>query len=89
MMQCKCKHVNKNGHCMKNASSSGCCSMPCSYYESKYKLRIPGVGVCCEAYYKSKRNDGLEWMHFPFCSEENCPLKHPELLEGAILETEE
>lgn len=54
----------------------------------KYNLEIPNVGLCCEAYYKSKRNDGLEWMHFPFCSEKNCPLKHPELLQGATLKKE-
>ena len=56
--------------------------------ECKYQLDIPKIGECCEAYYKSKRNDGKEWMHFPFCSEENCPLKHPELLEGATIESE-
>jgi hypothetical protein len=55
----------------------------------RYSLEIPTVGLCCEAYYLSKRKDGKEWMHFPFCSEENCPLKHPELLEGATLEDEE
>ena len=54
----------------------------------KYHLEIPAVGLCCEAYYKSKRNDGKEWMHFPHCNEENCPLKHSELLEGATLESE-
>lgn len=54
----------------------------------EHQMEIPTVGWCCEAYYKSKRNDGKEWMHFPLCSEENCPLKHPELLEGATLERE-
>lgn len=56
--------------------------------DCKYHIEIPTVGLCCEAYYKSKRNDGKEWMHFPFCTEENCPLKHSELLEGATLERE-
>ena len=58
----------------------------------KYKLVIPTVGLCCEAYYLSKGNKGFGqrcWMHFPFCSKENCPLEHPELLKGATLETEE
>lgn len=56
----------------------------------KYHLTIPRVGLCCEAYYKSKDSKGREhsWFHFPFCSEENCPLKHPELLQGRVLETE-
>ena len=52
----------------------------------KYELYIPDVGICCAAYSRSKRKDGLEWMHFPKCMDEKCPLKHPELLEGAILE---
>ena len=52
-----------------------------------YSLEIPKIGLCCEAYYKSKRNDGKEWMHFPYCKKENCPLEYPELLEGATLES--
>lgn len=52
----------------------------------KYNLDIPGVGMCCDAYSQSKRKDGLHWAHYPFCATENCPLKHPELLESAILE---
>ena len=56
-------------------------------FNCKYHLAIPTVGLCCEAYYKSKRNDGREWMHFPFCEDQNCPLKHPDLLHGATLET--
>ena len=51
----------------------------------EHNLEIPTVGLCCGAYHKSKRNDGKEWMHFPFCNPENCPLEHPELLEGATL----
>lgn len=67
-----------------------CCCNKCITREPcKYHLTIPTVGLCCEAYYKSKRNDGKEWMHFPFCAEENCPLKHPELLMGATLEEKE
>jgi hypothetical protein len=55
----------------------------------KYHLQIPTVGLCCEAYYLSKGYRGCQqrcWMHFPFCAEHNCPLKHPELLKGATLE---
>lgn len=39
----------------------------------------------CFAYSKSERPDGRFWAHFPACKKENCPLEHPELLEGAIL----
>ncbi len=55
----------------------------------KYNLNIPNVGMCCKAYYESTRQDGKGWMHFPSCNESDCPLMHPELLEGAILESEE
>lgn len=37
----------------------------------------------CKAYNMSKRPDDNIWCHFPICSDKNCPLKHPELLEGA------
>ncbi|MBO5711409.1 MAG: hypothetical protein J6R47_01090 [Acholeplasmatales bacterium] len=51
-----------------------------------FELYIPDVGICCKAYYESKRSDGKEWCHFPRCYDDKCPLKHPELLEGAKLE---
>lgn len=53
----------------------------------EYHLEIPRVGLCCEAYYQSKNANGnkYSWFNFPFCAEENCPLKHPELLEGRTL----
>ena len=57
--------------------------------DCKYNMTIPTIGVCCEAYVKSKRKDGKEWLHFPICKEANCPLIHSELLEGAMLESEE
>ena len=60
--------------------------------DCKYHLQIPTVGLCCEAYYLSKGYRGCQqrcWMHFPFCAEHNCPLKHPELIHGATLESEE
>jgi hypothetical protein len=70
-----------------------CCCNKCLVLHAdenncEYHLEIPTVGLCCNAYYKSKRNDGKEWMHFPFCNKENCPLEHPELLEGATLRKE-
>ena len=51
----------------------------------KYNINIHFMGVCCKAYYESKRKDGKPWLHFPLCSEENCPLIYSELLEGATL----
>lgn len=44
-----------------------------------------GTDVCCGAYSVSKRPDGLHWAHYPLCVERNCPIIHPELLEGATL----
>jgi hypothetical protein len=55
----------------------------------KYILNIPNIGTCCVAYSKSKRKDGFHWAHYPNCKLENCPLLHPELLDDAVLETEE
>ena len=57
-------------------------------HKCKYCLysRIPHFsGYYCFAYSKSERPDKKFWAHFPKCLSENCPLKHPELLEGAIL----
>ena len=67
----------------------------------KYKLIVPAVPtihVCqgaqtlCGAYSESTPPKGARWKHwahYPLCEERNCPLKHPELLDGATLETEE
>lgn len=60
---------------------------PCDYY-----FTIPKVGVCCKAYSESKptsENTWRHWAHYPDCTEENCPLMHPELLKGRKLEMEE
>ena len=54
--------------------------------DKKYKIFLPRIGICCRAYSASKRPDGLHCAHYPDCKEENCPLVHPELLKGAILE---
>ena len=51
----------------------------------KYNFFIPTIGMCCEAYARSTREDGKYWAHFPLCSNIDCPLMHPELLEGAVL----
>ena len=52
----------------------------------RYQTTIPAVGLCCGAYYASTTPDKRKWMHFPFCDELYCPLRHPELLDGATLE---
>lgn len=52
----------------------------------KYTFEIPGVGSCCNAYSESKHPRGYHWAHYPNCCNKECPLVHPELLEGAILE---
>lgn len=57
----------------------------------QYFFDIPKIGICCQAYSKSKptsENRWRHWAHYPKCKEENCPLKHPELLQGRTLETE-
>ena len=33
----QCKHVNKDGICLKGASSSGRCMQYCSHYEAERK----------------------------------------------------
>lgn len=57
--------------------------------DCKYQIDLLTAGICCKAYLESIRPDGRGWMHFPDCNESNCPLIHPELLEGAILVEEE
>lgn len=57
----------------------------------QYFFTIPRVGICCKAYSDSKptnKNRWKHWANYPECTEENCPLKHPELLNGRTLETE-
>lgn len=38
------------------------------------------IEICCDAYHQSIREDGKVWLHFPVCTDRNCPLRHPELL---------
>lgn len=58
----------------------------------QYVMNVPAIDgihpemTLCGAYSKSKRPDGRWWAHFPECSEAKCPLIHPELLEGAMLD---
>ena len=66
--------------------------------ECKYVLTVPkcpahkdGLNLC-GAYSASKpttENKWIHWANYPECTEKNCPLKHPELLNGATLETED
>jgi len=54
----------------------------------EYFFPLPNVGVCCKAYSESKpssTNKWRHWAHYPSCTEENCPLKRSELLEGRTL----
>lgn len=53
--------------------------------ECEYSLPIPDSHILCGAYSKSHRPDGLHWANYPCCEDQNCPLKHPELLNGATL----
>ena len=57
--------------------------------QCRYSIIIPEAGSCCTVYSYSKRPDNKWWAHFPECSKENCPLEHPELLEGAVFDKEE
>ena len=62
-----------------------------SYHEVRkkcsYKEKIPeDTNIYCMAYSKSIRPDGYHWGHYPYCCYFDCPIVHPELLEGAKLE---
>ena len=50
-------------------------------YEMPFPSEPPFSGkVLCGAYSESKLPNGKLWAHYPVCRNENCPLKHPELL---------
>lgn len=50
-------------------------------YEMPFPSEHPFNGtVLCGAYSESKLPNGKLWAHYPKCTSENCPLKHPELL---------
>lgn len=36
----------------------------------------------CGAYYDISKTQKRAYLHFPDCSENICPIKHPELLDG-------
>jgi len=62
----------------------------CQYYVNMDKISNGKnkVKSLCMAYCQSKRSDGLHWANYPECKEENCPLKHPELLkDGDVIAT--
>lgn len=48
----------------------------------EHVMSIPDKGNCCGLYSKAKYEDARVYAHYPECKEENCPLKHPELLKG-------
>lgn len=47
----------------------------------EYTISIPEKGICCNMYSKIKYEDERVYAHYPECKDENCPLKHPELLK--------
>lgn len=54
-----------------------------------YDVIFPDGEIRCLVYSYSNRPDG-KWREYrPECSEEKCPLKNPELLEGTIFDEEE
>ena len=56
----------------------------------KHKLYNPIENkVLCGAYSESELPNGKIWAHYPVCKNENCPLKHSELLGDAVLDKEE
>lgn len=58
--------------------------------ECEHHFPIPSIGMCC-GYYSNTVDEygyGRGWAHYPFCTEENCPIKHPELLRGRKLKSE-
>ena len=55
----------------------------------RYSVIFPRGEIHCMVYVHSKRPDGKWWAHCPECSEEKCPLKNLELLEGAIFDEED
>lgn len=36
----------------------------------------------CGAYFDNSKNSNRAYLHFPYCAENICPFKHPELLDG-------
>ena len=38
----------------------------------------------CFYYSRVNRKDKLAWVYFPKCIDKNCPIKHPELLQGEV-----
>ena len=57
--------------------------------QCNYDVIFPDGEIRCMVYSHSKRPDNKWWAHWPKCSKENCPLEHPELLEGAVFDEKE
>lgn len=51
----------------------------------KYRLSFPDETIHCSAYSYAKYPNGISYLHFPVCDPSNCPIKHPELLDGGVL----
>lgn len=56
--------------------------------ECEHHFFIPHNGMHCGYYSKTVDKYGTKWAHYPECCEDNCPLKHPELVNGYKLESE-
>lgn len=52
----------------------------------KWHIELPGHGICCDAYYHARDEQGGRYANFPVCECRNCPLKHPELLKGYVIQ---
>lgn len=48
-----------------------------------YCQKFPDKKCHCLAYTKAKRKDGKDWLHYPECCDEKCPIENPDLLERA------
>ena len=58
-------------------------------YQTKFNHESVTSGkIVCTAYSKSKLPKGQFWAHFPKCMPTNCPLRNPNLLQGAKLPEE-
>jgi hypothetical protein len=56
--------------------------------ECEHHFYIPHNRMCCGYYSKTVDAYGMGYAHYPYCKKENCPIAHPELLNGRKLESE-
>lgn len=53
----------------------------------KFLFPFPDSSMHCNAYYESSVNGKKHfWAHFPRYEPSKCPVRHPELLKGAVLD---